>query len=211
MKNIKKIVCSTGVLAVLAVTFWLSPVSAALGDQALKPGMEGQDVQELQTRLNDLGYTLAIDGVYGETTEQAVIAFQQAKNIDADGIVGQGTLQMLLGDRGTEVSRGSAPGRYKAVLDIKATAYAPGPHDNGQWGNLTYMGTQIRPGVIAVDPRVIPLGSRVYIQFADGSGMYGIAEDTGGAIKGNRIDIAMVSVATAYDFGVQNVKVYVLS
>ncbi len=211
MKNIKKIVYNTGVLAVLAVTFWLSPVSAALGDQALKPGMEGQDVQELQTRLNDLGYTLAIDGVYGETTEQAVIAFQQAKNIDADGIVGQGTLQMLLGDRGTEVSRGSAPGRYKAVLDIKATAYAPGPHDNGQWGNLTYMGTQIRPGVIAVDPRVIPLGSRVYIQFADGSGMYGIAEDTGGAIKGNRIDIAMVSVATAYDFGVQNVKVYVLS
>ncbi len=211
MKNIKNIVCSTGVLAFLAVTFWLSPVSAALGDQALKPGMEGQDVQELQTRLNDLGYILAIDGVYGETTEQAVIAFQQAKNIDADGIVGQGTLQMLLGDRGTEVSRGSAPGRYKAVLDIKATAYAPGPHDNGQWGNLTYMGTQIRPGVIAVDPRVIPLGSRVYIQFADGSGMYGIAEDTGGAIKGNRIDIAMVSVATAYDFGVQNVKVYVLS
>ncbi|QDR80650.1 peptidoglycan-binding protein [Sporomusa termitida] len=211
MKNIKKIIGSTGVLAVLTVTLWLAPVSAALGDQALKPGMAGQDVQELQSRLNDLGYNLAVDGVFGATTEQAVLAFQQAKNIAADGIVGQATFQLLLDKRGTEVSRGSAPERYKSVLDIKATAYAPGPHDNGQWGNLTYMGTQIRPGVIAVDPRVIPLGSRVYIQFADGSGMYGIAEDTGGAIKGNRIDIAMVSVAKAYDFGVQKVKVYVLS
>lgn len=210
MKNIQKIVYSTGALAVLAATLWLSPVSAALGDQTLKPGMEGQDVRELQGRLNDLGYNLAVDGIYGDSTEQAVTELQQAKNINADGIAGQATLQILVGNRGTEVSRGSAPERYKAVLDIKATAYAPGPHDNGQWGNLTYMGTQIRPGVIAVDPRVIPLGSRVYIQFADGSGMYGIAEDTGGAIKGNRIDIAMVSVAKAYDFGVQQVKVYVL-
>ncbi|WP_434133075.1 3D domain-containing protein [Sporomusa sphaeroides] len=100
---------------------------------------------------------------------------------------------------------------YKAVLDVKATAYAPGPHDNGQWGNLTYLGTQIRPGVIAVDPRIIPLGSRVYIEFADGNTMYGVAEDTGGAIKGKRIDIAMQSVEQAYEFGIQNVKVYVLN
>jgi 3D (Asp-Asp-Asp) domain-containing protein len=41
--------------------------------------------------------------------------------------------------------------------------------------------------------------------------MYGVAEDTGGAIKGNRIDIAMRSVDKAYEFGVQNVKVYILN
>jgi len=99
----------------------------------------------------------------------------------------------------------------KQVMNINATAYAPGPHDNGKWGNLTHIGTQVRPGVIAVDPKVIPLGSKLYIEFADGHGMYGVAEDTGGAIKGNRIDIAMWTIAEAYDFGMQKVKVYVLN
>ncbi|KYZ75346.1 hypothetical protein AXX12_14430 [Anaerosporomusa subterranea] len=103
-----------------------------------------------------------------------------------------------------------APAEYKKVLDIKATAYAPGPHDNDQWGNKTYLGTQIRPGIIAVDPRVIPLGSRVYIQYPDGHGEYAIAEDTGGAIKGNRIDIAKWTVGEAEKFGVQPVKVFVV-
>ena len=97
------------------------------------------------------------------------------------------------------------------VLHVKATAYAPGAHDNGQWGSLTHMGTTVRPGVMAVDPAVIPLGSRVYIEYPDGTGSYAVAEDTGGAIKGNRIDIAMSSVDAAYDFGIQNVKVYVLA
>ena len=72
------------------------------------------------------------------------------------------------------------------------------------------MGTTVRPGIIAVDPNIIPLGSRVYLEYPDGTGHYAVAEDTGGAIKGNRIDIAMSSVAKAYDFGIKNVKVYVV-
>lgn len=103
-----------------------------------------------------------------------------------------------------------APKGGKRVLDVVATAYAPGPHDNGKWGNLTHIGTNVRPGIIAVDPNVIPLRSKVYIEFPDGHGTYAVAEDTGGAIKGNRIDIAMWTVAEAYDFGMQKVKVTVL-
>lgn len=98
----------------------------------------------------------------------------------------------------------------KQVLDIKATAYAPGPHDNDQWGNKTRLGTQIRPGVIAVDPRVIPLGSQVMIKYPDGTKEYAVAEDTGGAIKGHRIDVARWTVSEAYKFGIKPVKVYVL-
>lgn len=96
------------------------------------------------------------------------------------------------------------------VLDIVATAYASGYEDNGPWNDITHIGTKIRPGVIAVDPNVIPLGSKVYIEFENGRGMYAIAEDTGGAIKGNRIDIVMSSRQKAQDFGIQDVKVYVL-
>ena len=104
----------------------------------------------------------------------------------------------------------NTPNHYKEVLDISATAYAPGPHDNEQWGNKTYIGTEVRPGIIAVDPKLIPLGSRVYIEYPDGHGEYAIAEDTGGAIKGNRIDIAKQTVSEAEDFGIQKVKVYVV-
>lgn len=99
----------------------------------------------------------------------------------------------------------------KKVLNITATAYAPGPHDNDQWGDKTRLGTQIRPGVIAVDPRIIPLGSQVMIKYPDGTKEYAVAEDTGGAIKGHRIDVAKWTVKEANRFGVKAVKVYVLN
>ena len=99
----------------------------------------------------------------------------------------------------------------KQVLNITATAYAPGPHDNDQWGDKTHMGTQIRPGVIAVDPKIIPLGSQVMIKYPDGTKEYAVAEDTGGASKGHRIDIAKWTVKEAYRFGIKPVKVYVLN
>jgi len=99
----------------------------------------------------------------------------------------------------------------KKVLNITATAYAPGPHDNEQWGNKTFSGTQVRPGVIAVDPRVIPLGSHVAIKYPDGSIEYAVAEDTGGAIKGHRIDVAKWTVSEARKFGIKPVKVYILN
>lgn len=108
-------------------------------------------------------------------------------------------------------SMNKAPTNFKQVLNIKATAYAPGPHDNDQWGSKTFLGTQVRPGIIAVDPSVIPLKSRVYIQYPDGHGEYAVAEDTGGAIKGNRIDIAKPTVKTAEDFGIQHVKVFIMN
>lgn len=104
-----------------------------------------------------------------------------------------------------------APSKYEKVLDITATAYAPGARDNDQWGNKTFLGTPIRPGVVAVDPDVIPLGSQLYIQYPDGHGEYAVAEDTGGAIKGHRIDIAMENDKQAENFGIKDVKVFVIS
>ena len=60
--------------------------------------------------------------------------------------------------------------------------------------------------MIAVDPRVIPLGTRLYV---DGYG-YGRALDVGGAIKGNRIDVFLPSEAECRRWGVRTVKVYIL-
>jgi 3D (Asp-Asp-Asp) domain-containing protein len=104
----------------------------------------------------------------------------------------------------------NAPKEFKQVVNATATAYAPGALDNDQWGNKTYLGTNVRPGIIAVDPDVIPIGSRLYIQYPDGHGEYAVAEDTGGAIKGNRIDVAKSTVKEAENFGMKQVKVFVV-
>ncbi len=100
-----------------------------------------------------------------------------------------------------------APQNYKRALDMTATAYGPGPLDNGKWNNQTFMGGIVRKGVAAVDPRVIPMGTKLWIEG------YGeaIAEDQGSAIKGNRIDLAFNSRQEALDYGIQHPKVYVLN
>lgn len=209
--NIRKHFVTIAAIALMAASLTVSIASAAsLGDRSLKAGATGDDVRQLQTALTREGlYEGTVDGIYGQKTRQAVVNLQQLKQLEIDGIAGNQTVAALA-STGAAVSRGDAPGRFKQVIDIVATAYAPGPHDNGKWGNLTHIGTNVRPGIIAVDPKVIPLRSRVYIEFADGHGMYATAEDTGGAIKGKRIDIAMWTVAEAYQFGMQKVKVYVL-
>lgn len=137
---------------------------------------------------------------------------QAAANPDSQIALSQQSEQVTLpsGDK-IVLDNKNAPSQFEQVLTATATAYAPGPHDNDQWGDKTFTGEQIRPGIIAVDPDVIPLGSRVYIEYPDGHGEYAVAADTGGAIKGNRIDVAKWTVKEAKKFGVKKVKVYILS
>lgn len=113
-------------------------------------------------------------------------------------------------------SRGK-PFRYKEMIYMKSSAYdlsvescGKRPGDPGY--GITYSGTKARPGVIAVDPRVIPLGSKVYVESTDGTSDYGfaIAEDTGSAIKGNRVDIFIGDRKSALRYGRRNVRVYVI-
>lgn len=95
----------------------------------------------------------------------------------------------------------------KYVGNFKITHYCPCNICNGSWGSKTALGTTMTPyRTIAVDPRIIPLGSKVEIQ-----GKTYIAEDTGGAIKGNRIDMCVSSHSEAYRRGVLNsVPVYIV-
>lgn len=99
---------------------------------------------------------------------------------------------------------------FSAVVDVMATAY----HRIEEGGLITATGTTTQYGTIAVDPRVIPLGSRLYVVADDGSSWSygpGLAEDTGGLIKGNRIDLFFMTGEEADTFGVRNAKVYILS
>ncbi len=90
--------------------------------------------------------------------------------------------------------------RYSKKLRCEATAYIA-------TGNPTATGIMPYWGVIAVDPRVIPLGTKVYIP---GYGM-ALAADTGGAIRGNIIDLFMNTYVQAINWGRRNVDVYILA
>lgn len=102
------------------------------------------------------------------------------------------------------VYRGGEPLRYRRMLRMEATAYSPG--DGHTPDAYTATGRRAGRGVVAVDPRVIPLGTRLYI---DGYGP-AVAGDVGGAIRGNRIDLGFDSVSEARAFGRRPVTVYVL-
>ena len=89
--------------------------------------------------------------------------------------------------------------------EFKITHYCPCSLCCGKWADgITATGTTAEEGrTIAVDPKVIPYGSEVVIRYADGSERCYIAEDCGGAIKGNRIDVYMDSHEAALIGGVK--------
>ncbi|MBS6927508.1 MAG: 3D domain-containing protein [Finegoldia magna] len=92
------------------------------------------------------------------------------------------------------------------TITMRSTAYTSDPSENGGY-STTAMGTAIRYGVAAVDPNVIPLGTRLYIE---GYG-YARAEDTGGAIKGNKIDLVFGSKSQSNRWGRRTVRVTILN
>lgn len=107
--------------------------------------------------------------------------------------------------------------RYTKKLNMKATAYTTSYADTGKnpghpaYG-ITYTGIRAREGVIAVDPKVIPLGTKVYVEIPGPAPDYGfaIAGDIGSAIKGNLIDLYFASSSKVKNWGRKNVVVYIL-
>lgn len=102
---------------------------------------------------------------------------------------------------------------YSKKLVCTATAYCACKRCCGWSTGITASGMMAQYGVIAVDPRVIPLGTKLYIETTDGSYTYGysIAADTGGAIKGNKVDLFFPSHGEALQFGRKTVNVYIMA
>ncbi|NLL98966.1 MAG: DUF348 domain-containing protein [Tepidanaerobacter sp.] len=142
---------------------------------------DGEEGQEEVTTIE----ILENGKVVSTTTESKVIKAPKHK------IVLTGTVQVA--------SRGGVDFSYIEKKRMLATAYT-------HTGNRTATGTMPRVGVVAVDPKVIPLGTRLYI---DGYG-FARAEDTGGAIKGDKIDLFLDTSEETKRFGRRWVTVYIL-
>lgn len=156
---------------------------------------ESRVVQQGQDGVQQVTHQVLLrDGQVADRWEVSRVTLQQPQS----EILETGTAGRLVTRSGVE--------RYRRVLTVTATAYTA--------GGTTASGTTSRVGAIAVDPSVIPLGSRLYITSLDGSSWvygYAVAEDTGGAIRGNKIDLCFNSESECITFGRRQARVYILS
>lgn len=212
--------------------------------QVLAPGATGSWVMTLQADLQDLGYSEVgpVDGIFGPKTEAALEAFQRAAGLPVTGVTNPATWQDILASfhlmpayntgvasesvwannasastASSSLSAATIDGRpVLRVLHMIATAYGPSLQDNYPYGPVDAFGQPLAPGMVAVDPTVIPLKTWLYVTgYTDpdlpAGGFLGQAMDTGGAIKGMRIDIFMnANPTTVSNFGIEPVTVYVL-
>ena len=106
-----------------------------------------------------------------------------------------------------ELDENGNPVNFKKHITVQATAYT-------YTGNKCSTGVAPQPGYIAVNPNIIPYGTKMYIKSSDGSYIYGyaVAADTGGFIKSrpNNVDLFMSSKAACAAFGRRNVEIYIL-
>lgn len=149
---------------------------------------------------------------------QTLVAFNQISNPNIIHPGDQLKIPSVFSDR-SDSSNPVAPTSVQplniasAVMTMTLTAYTSGPESTGKYPGqpgygVTSSGKIVQEGrTIAVDPKIIPIGTRVYIE---GIGIR-VAEDTGGAIKGNRIDVYMDNLNQARQFGVKKgIRVFVL-
>ena len=153
-------------------------------ERVMETGRDG--IKKITVRLN------LADGV--EVSAQQIS--ETIKEAPKAQIINVGTRDTVV-----ETSRGSM--RYSRMEMMEASAYLP---TDGSGAGITATGIKARHGVVAVDPNVIPLGTRVYVP---GYGV-ALAADTGGAIIGKKIDLCMEDYGQAMGFGRRPVEVYVL-
>ncbi len=143
------------------------------------------------------------------TNLQQTVLEQPVKQIVARGTgVGGNPDMPLIGDGVIVLPTGEILS-YHSAKKFSATAYTK---TDAGCDDYTATGSRVHKGVVAVDPTVVPYGTRMFIVTTDGSYIYGLAtaEDCGGGIKGNHLDLYHDTYSECMKFGVRNCMVYFL-
>lgn len=163
---------------------------------------------------------LTANVVYVNGTEQSrTVLSQTVKKQPVNEVVVVGT-----GDPSLPASGGGAPAigdgvivtpkgevlTYSRKALFSSTAYT---HTDSGCNKITATGTTVRVGTVAVDPSVVAYGTRMFIVTADGGFVYGIAtaEDCGGGVRSNHVDLYFNTVSECYAYGVRDCTVYFLN
>jgi 3D (Asp-Asp-Asp) domain-containing protein len=152
----------------------------------------GRTKTETPGKPGEVIYTYAVNFKLGKPVSKTLVSTEKVEPVDE---------VILIGKPGIETSRHKF---YRGrILTMDATAYDA----RSAGGSRTCSGLPAKFGAIAVDPRVIPMGTMLYVE---GYGL-GVAADRGSAIKGKRLDLCFDSRAQALHFGRHSVKVHVLT
>jgi 3D (Asp-Asp-Asp) domain-containing protein len=158
------------------------------------------------------------EGVMGEQRTESMVVYigneEYSREILSDYTIEPVTRIIahgVGGDLGTLTDTSCPSFRYVRRLTMNATAYTAGFNCTGKhpWHpfyRITASGREVEHGIVAVDPRVIPLGTRLYVE---GYG-FSLAADVGGAIRGYKIDLFMEDITDALQFGRRDITVFIL-
>lgn len=164
-----------------------------------------------------------VEGINGSETRQVELISADAKPVAKRVIKVTDLVQpqdkvVVFGTRDTIEIDGEKV-KIMQAMEVEATAYTAGFQCTGKtpdhpYYGITASGLPVKIGHIAVDPKVIAMHSKVYVVGIDDIGReytgYYTATDTGGAIKGHKIDIYMEEYDEVYRFGRRKMKLYVL-
>ena len=174
---------------------------------------EGQEEVRVAGVTGQLSRTANVVYVNAEEASRTVLretVLQQPVNeIVAIGTgTGGGEDAPAIGNGVIVTSSGEVLTYYRSE-EFKTTAYTK---TDAGCDDITATGTYARVGAVAVDPKVVPYGTRMFIVSNDGEYVYGIAtaEDCGGGVKGNHIDLYFDTTAECFQYGVRNCTVYFL-
>lgn len=180
------------------------------GTKTLKAGVDGQQQVNYTAKIVngvtvetivDSTVTLSapVDGTETIGTKKKTVAVTTSENVK--------TVSTLKPEDAIELDANGNPVNFKKCMTVQATAYT-------YTGNKCSTGVAPQPGYIAVNPNVIPYGTKMYIKSSDGSYIYGyaVAADTGGFVNSrpNNVDLFMSSKAACTAFGRRNVEIYIL-
>lgn len=151
------------------------------------------------------GKTITTTKVLTNPTEAVKVVGTKISSVKTSADVDD--ISTLTPQAAIELDANGNPVNYKSKMTVRATAYT-------YTGNKCSTGVAPQPGYIAVNPKVIPYGTKMYIKSPDGKIIYGyaVAADTGGFIRKHPtgIDLFMSTQSACTSFGVRNMEVYIL-
>lgn len=177
---------------------------------------EGMEQVMTEGRDGEMLCTALVTYVNGQETGRELVSRTVTVNPVTEVIaVGTGLRQAGLATGNVTIENGTITlptGEvltYTDTIQVRASGYT---HTDAGCDMITSTGTMVRIGTVAVDPRYIPYGTRMFIVSNDGSYIYGIsvAEDCGGAIKCDRVDLYFPTTAECFQFGRRDCTVYLL-
>ena len=170
-----------------------------------KPGVKGsQLVSYTQKTINGVPTIKEIVSTTILTQPVGAVQLMGTKPIPANP---KNWVSTIVPTNTIELDANGVPVKYKSKMTVRATAYT-------HTGNRTSTGVWPQPGHIAVNPKIIPYGTKMFIKTVDGKYIYGyaVAADTGGFIKKHPtgIDLFMNTERQCVNFGVRKAEIYIL-